>query len=192
MEKSCFKMFYIMIINILLILKKTDSLNIEGYYWREYAGKVPSDALAGGIDYNGNPIFMGQIFQNGKITPAKIYPDDNKAYYGYGKEHSGTENIKILCSQHPERFVWIKTKHDEIHLLTKHHIVLSGYHPGKTMYFGRVMYGRETSVGKVGAGINENRGLYITQNGEEINFHLFEILTYNETITTQHIDVRAN
>lgn len=77
-------------------------------------------------------------------------------------------------------------------MLTKHHIVLSGCHPGKTMYFGRVLYGTETSVGKVGAGVNEDRGLYITQNGKEINFHLFEILTYNKTIASHPIDVRAN
>ncbi|KAF2894444.1 hypothetical protein ILUMI_11733 [Ignelater luminosus] len=133
---------------------------------------------------------MGQIMHEGRLSPAKIYPHDNKAYYGYhGKEQSGTEDIKILCSRYPERFVWVKTKHNEINLLTGHHIVLGGRHPEKTMYFGRILFRTETSVGKVSTGIKENLGLYITQNGEEFNFHSFEILTYNETIAPPTVNI---
>jgi len=160
-------------------------LNIEGYYWRDYAGKVPKDALPGGVDYNGDPIYMGQIFHNGKITPVKIYSNDNKAYHsgtGTGKEEAGTEFVKILCSQCPERFYWIPTKYDEIHLLVNHHLVIGGHHPEKTFYFGRVHYRTETSVGRVSTSKTKgNLGLYITQNGGEFNFHTFEILAYNNS-----------
>lgn len=67
-----------------------------GYYWRDYTGEIPPDALPGGTDINGKPVYIGQIFNLRFLIPAKIYEDDKTAYYEYGgKEHSVTDNIKV-------------------------------------------------------------------------------------------------
>lgn len=48
---------------------------ITEYYWRSYNGTVPNDAILGGMDKNGQPIYIGQapyMWTAGNI-PGSIY-----------------------------------------------------------------------------------------------------------------------
>lgn len=81
-------------------LKSFLSCFVVGYYWRDFTGEIPSDALPGGTDISGKPIFIGQIFNLIFLIPAKIYVNDSKAYYEYGGlEHSTTDNIKVNTTE---------------------------------------------------------------------------------------------
>lgn len=56
---------------------------------------MPDDAFEGGLDRNGKPIYIGQVYAN-FLIPAQIYSTGNKAYYEYaGMEYGVTENIKV-------------------------------------------------------------------------------------------------
>ncbi|KAB0792993.1 hypothetical protein PPYR_12613 [Photinus pyralis] len=153
---------------------------VEGYYWRDFNGTVPSDAYAGGSDATGKPIYIGQVFDK-YLIPAKIYANDNKAYYEHGKsEYKATEHVKILCTQHPEQFEWIKTDNDALPLLTNKNLLIGGYEPGSTTYIGRVRYNGEVSIGKALVHFFFiHSGLHITSNGSGKRFTEFEVLAFD-------------
>ncbi|KAF2879110.1 hypothetical protein ILUMI_27058 [Ignelater luminosus] len=155
--------------------------NVEGYYWRDYTGETPADALAGGTDVNGKPIYIGQIFNLRFLIPAKIYENDKTAYYEYGgPEHSIKDNIKILCTQHPEHFKWVRTNNEEIKLMTSGHLVIGGYEPGCTTYIGRVRHAGEILVGKaLTDNLPQFAGLYVTKDEKAKKYTTFEVLTFD-------------
>jgi hypothetical protein len=46
-----------------------------GYYWREYTGEVPEDAIVGGKDSNGKNIYIGQAYiRNEGLLVVQITP----------------------------------------------------------------------------------------------------------------------
>ncbi|KAK5641553.1 hypothetical protein RI129_010100 [Pyrocoelia pectoralis] len=153
---------------------------VEGYYWRDFNGTVPSDAYPGGTDVTGKPIFIGQVFDK-YLIPAKIYSNDKQAYYEHGgSEYKATQHVKILCTQHPEQFEWIRTNNDELKLLTDKNLIIGGYEPGSTTYIGRVRYKGEVSIGKaIVHFFFIHSGLHITHDGSGIRHTKFEVLAFN-------------
>lgn len=69
--------------------------NHPGHYWRDFEGSIPNDALKGGVDIIGQPIFIGQVLYKQMLIATKIY-SNSQGYFGlYGKEHDGTKNLKV-------------------------------------------------------------------------------------------------
>lgn len=68
----------------------------SAWYWRDFAGVIPKDALPGGKDDDGNAIYIGQVLHNDCLIPAKIYENDRQAHYPYnGVENSISKNVKV-------------------------------------------------------------------------------------------------
>ncbi|KAB0792197.1 hypothetical protein PPYR_14156 [Photinus pyralis] len=153
--------------------------SVSGYYWRDFDGSIPPDAYAGGIDINSRPIYIAQVYDR-FLIPAKLYYNDNTAYYEYGgKEYGVKQNIKvmaldwpcitvtlqILCTEHPELFEWISTSNEAINSITGKYLVKGGYEPGCTTYIGRIRKDGEVLVGKALAdNLPVHAGLYVTKN----------------------------
>ncbi|KAB0794040.1 hypothetical protein PPYR_13660 [Photinus pyralis] len=167
---------------LILILQVYDSTSFiyEEYYWQDYEGKIPDEALVGGKDATGMPIYIGQAYYFSKLLPAKIYKGDNNAYVAWGSEIKVSEHIKILCTPHPERFKWVQTKKNEIHKLINHKLVKGGWEPSYDLYIGRAFHKSQTLVGsvKVAGRPSLNLGLHISSNGAQVVVNDFEILTY--------------
>lgn len=163
-----------------------------GYYWRDFDGSVPADAYPGGLDINNNPIYIGQVYAK-FLIPAKIYFNDPTAYYEYdGKEHGVKHNIKILCTEHPEQFEWIKTDNERIKDITDRYLVNGGYEPGCTTYIGRVRSEGEVLVGKALTDNNPlTAGLHVTKNGVGHRFISFEVLSFQPKKLGVTIGVRG-
>ncbi|KAF5302554.1 hypothetical protein FQR65_LT00926 [Abscondita terminalis] len=161
----------------------------EEYHWKEYRGEIPEDAVPGGVSVNGQPIYIGQVLYADKLLPAKIYKNDDKAYFAWNMELKTSTNIKILCSSKQDRFKWIPISKGQIHTLTNHHIIRGGYEPGYVIYIGRALYKSETLVGKVRTGEKaaQNSGLAITSDGKITVLDTFEILTYEPEPNTTEI-----
>lgn len=175
-------LFLFFIINIAYAVADPGSF-LEDYSWREYAGTVPSDALEGGLDKNGKPIYIGQVLYENKLIPGKIYKGDNKIYFEWAaKAYSTNQNVKILCSQQPQKFKWLHTKRNETGLLINMLLVNGGYEPNYSTYIGRALSDGETSVGKVICNIDECLGLYTTNNEATQEHKVFQILSYNPKI----------
>ncbi|KAF2895657.1 hypothetical protein ILUMI_10516 [Ignelater luminosus] len=161
--------------------------HVEGYYWRDFEGIIPEDALPGGLDRNGRPIYIGQVLFESKLIPGKLYEHDPNVYYEWGmKELAATKNVRILCSQYPEKFEWLPTKHDEVVRLTNKLLLKGGYEPDYSTYIGRVYSTGETSVGKVICRETECLGLYTTKDGKGTEHRAaFEVLSFNPKMSTK-------
>lgn len=72
------------------------SLNCTGYYWRDFEGAIPSDALSAGLDSSGKPLYIGQAYFANTIIPGKIYENDPVVYYAWGMgERTATGDVKV-------------------------------------------------------------------------------------------------
>ncbi|KAF2888226.1 hypothetical protein ILUMI_17946 [Ignelater luminosus] len=172
------------IICLLKLCVLATCLSTDGYYWRDYYGTIPDDAFIGGHDIYGRPIHVGQILHGKNLLTAKIYQNDKRAFYSYyGSEYSSTRDVKILCTLNAQKFEWITTTHDTMHLLTGRHILNGGFEPGHQLYIGRTFHNQEAWIGRIVAAKIDNLGLYIPFEGRETNIKSFEILTYNENRT---------
>ncbi|KAK5640391.1 hypothetical protein RI129_011202 [Pyrocoelia pectoralis] len=150
-----------------------------GYYWREFDGIIPPDALPAGLDVYNKPIYIGQALYENLLIPAKIYHNDNTAYFEYGgKELTTKLNVKILCTDEPDQFEWIKTNNSHIREITDRFLVQGGYHPSSSTYIGRIRTDGEVLIGKVLADNTASEGLHVTQKGTARSFSSFEVLSY--------------
>lgn len=75
---------------------------MTGYYWKEYLGNIPTDAIIGGTDVSGRNIYIAQAYVScrGSI-PAMIYQGDKEIHVA---THGGTvttgKNIKVQIYSH--------------------------------------------------------------------------------------------
>ncbi|KAJ8968744.1 hypothetical protein NQ317_004448 [Molorchus minor] len=84
------------------------------FYWRDYTGNIPIDAVEGGPYYSTSGeitrSYIGQGYVHGfglmigRITAGNPYI--NVACYGV---KTVTENIKILCAQDKSKYYWVST-----------------------------------------------------------------------------------
>ncbi|CAH1371055.1 unnamed protein product [Tenebrio molitor] len=156
-------------------------LNLD-YYWRDYYGKIPDDAVEGGKDIRGNPTYIGQAFVlHHGILIGQIYP--GQISLTTSKEGIHVTNVynKILCSPKQDNFVWVPGNAATLHLTTiNKHLVPGGMEWGKVLNIGRVKYQGELIIGKVCSGTIGKAKLYFPYKGAEITVSSYEILTYEE------------
>jgi len=153
---------------------------IEDYCWRDYDGIIPQDALKGGTDKQGRPIYVGQVLYENKLIPGKIHENDDKIHFEYYQAYSANETIKILCTEHPERFEWIPVKYYEVFHIKGKHLFEGGYEKGFTLYVGRALSHGEMTVGKVVCSPTNCIRLTTIENGTWYDHDEFDILTYNQ------------
>lgn len=155
------------------------------YYWREFNGKIPQDALPGGINSEGVTTYIGQVFGRNLVIPAKIDIVNDTVTYEWGyKEFHATDNIKILCARYPEQFQWLSTGHGYISQLKGKHLIIGGYEEGADIYIGRIQLDDELALGKVINGSNQAT-LNTTKDGKGTQHAAFQVLSYNPTISNR-------
>ncbi|KAK5646594.1 hypothetical protein RI129_005058 [Pyrocoelia pectoralis] len=157
----------------------------SGYYWREFDGKIPQDALPGGINSEGVTTYIGQVFGRNLVIPAKIDIVNDTVTYEWGyKEFLATENIKILCARYPEQFQWLSTGHGYMSQLKGKHLIIGGYEEGADIYIGRIQLDDELALGKVINGSNQAT-LNTTKDGKGTQHAAFQVLSYNPSISNR-------
>ena len=146
------------------------------YYWRDYKGKIPSDALSAGEDAHGKPIYITQVLYKDLIIPGKLVSGDTESYFEYGnQELSSINNIKILCTLHSDLLEWIPatTKHFK----QKQYFITGGYERDRKIYIGRGTYKNEVVVGKVVYGKNTPIWLHTTRKHKVYRLTRFQVLS---------------
>jgi len=155
--------------------------SVKDYYWREYRGIIPHDALPGGKDEAGLPTYIGQalVYPFG-LLPASIYYGNTTAVASAGlKIYYSDRNVKILCSGSPEKFQWIEITKDKIDLITDCDLILGGVDNGHQENIGRVNYEGEIRIGKVIRKPLTHDGVWVYGNGTESKFTRYEVLAYD-------------
>ncbi|KAK9869119.1 hypothetical protein WA026_002877 [Henosepilachna vigintioctopunctata] len=142
---------------------------MAAYYWVDthaFNG-VPSTALVGGVDSDGDTIYVGRAYHGGDWIPAKVIPNKDVAYVAHGgSEHSKYE-YQVLCEQ---KFHWVHSSDGDV----PEHAVLGGRtEDGEPLYIGRVHHHGSMTVGKV----HPSHGCcYIPYDGREVRHDNYEIL----------------
>ncbi|KAK4877868.1 hypothetical protein RN001_010374 [Aquatica leii] len=152
------------------------------YYWRDYFGNIPYDAVQGGIDKNGNPSYIGQVYSknHASLLPATIYSGCLSARASVnGAPIELDDSIKILCSNKKNKLAWIPTQNNKTSLLINCHLVVGGFESEHILNIGRVTHNGQVVIGKVFSYPLWNSGLWIPDNNSTTNFLVYEILTYN-------------
>ncbi|KAK4874551.1 hypothetical protein RN001_013911 [Aquatica leii] len=179
---------------ILCIIHAETKYFAEDYCWRDFNGAIPSDAFPAGVDKNGKPIYVGQVLFQDKLINGQIFSDKNVIYFDWlWKEYSSDKNIKILCTEQPQKFEWVPTCYNEVLFIQK--ILVPGGFEDYPTYIGRAQCDNEKRVGKIICKPTECFELFTTQNGYTKGHEKFEILTYNPSINSTNkcdieIDVR--
>ncbi|XP_031346333.1 uncharacterized protein LOC116173158 isoform X2 [Photinus pyralis] len=164
-------------------VETTTKHEVLGYYWRDYSGKTPSDAVIGGYDSFGRETYIGQVFKKDyDLLPATFTFDCTSGIAtAHGRVLYVDKNMKILCSVEPELMKWVPIKVGELDKLSDCTLVVGGSEDERLLHIGRVKYHGETIIGKVVSGGRGTRGLWIPYSGSSIHFTSYEMLTYNCT-----------
>ncbi|KYB25002.1 hypothetical protein TcasGA2_TC031416 [Tribolium castaneum] len=163
----------------------------ENYYWRQYTGDVPKDAVVGGQDINHKNIYIGQAYvQNEGLIVAQIFPKIREVYAPINGIKKIQNHIKILCGPY-ENFYWASANSSKLHLqLIGQHAVIGGHEDGHgVINIGRISYEGETKIGKINSFRTETAAFFFNKNQKEAFVNSYEILLYREN--SYDIDARS-
>ncbi|KAF5280047.1 hypothetical protein FQR65_LT03302 [Abscondita terminalis] len=152
----------------------------DDFYWRDYNGIVPKDALPGGMDRERKPTYIGQAVSSGTLVPGEIISGVKKLYYfGDYNPQVELENIKILCTKNPDNFEWIQANTGTVKSMRRMRLIPCGVAPGQEIYIGRGMSDNMMSVGKVVIPDGSRNAYFKTVvNGKSYSPNDFEVLGY--------------
>ncbi|RZC38604.1 DUF3421 domain containing protein, partial [Asbolus verrucosus] len=151
----------------------------EDYYWQDYDGCIPTDAIVGGQDSNGTNIYIGQVYVRSKgLMVAQINVGDTEVYAAINGIQKVDSNIKILCGNQ-ENFYWMESNCTVLHDMLENRTAVLGGHEDYEgdINIGRVEYEGETRIGKVNTfQLNGDSFFFFNNDGEEKLLKSYEIL----------------
>ncbi|XP_065364664.1 uncharacterized protein LOC135957789 [Calliphora vicina] len=131
------------------------------------ADSMPEDALEGGRDADGDAIYVGRVFKDGDLMPAKVIPNKGGAYVAFDSEEHKVENFQVLAGA---GFLWTHCDNGNI---VPGAVPAGNTSDGETLYIGRAEHEGSICVGKV----HPSHGcLYLPYGGGEIKVESYEIL----------------
>ncbi|KAF5308041.1 hypothetical protein FQR65_LT06415 [Abscondita terminalis] len=152
------------------------------YYWRDFKDEIPFDALSVGLNSEGVPIYLAQVFHKGLLMPGSLKKGSKRAIYEYEtKQWDTSENIKILCTNYPQFLHWQATDTCQFSGNAKN--IIGGYDSGLPVFIGRSNKENQILVGKIFG--SELPVLHTTFNKQSIRLKFFDVLVYrNEDVST--------
>lgn len=182
----------IFLFNFYFLVLDSASLDVN-FYWRQFNSTIPSDAVKGGTDVNGNATYIGTaLFLPHGNLPGNIFIND-KFVYGFAalSELKTDVNVKILCAPpNATQPIWKKINIDELEAASLNCVFVEGGNElGATLYIGRASVKGQYIIGKVFPKSFIYGGLDVWSKDERCPYRGlrdFEILTVckNFTVTT--------
>ncbi|RZC34219.1 hypothetical protein BDFB_003908, partial [Asbolus verrucosus] len=122
------------------------------YYWRDYTGSIPRDAIIGGQTAKGDNVYIGQVYDtNAGLIVVQINPGVQHVFLPlYDIVKNSSEHIKILCGIQ-ENFRWLPTNSSNLHMLLLYNHPVNGGHLDAEgqINVGRIQEDGETKIGMV-------------------------------------------
>ncbi|KRT84882.1 hypothetical protein AMK59_2754 [Oryctes borbonicus] len=143
----------------------------HSYFWREYTGTIPDDAV------RFEDLYIAQIPYNG-LLPATLYSGKKEAVSEcFGRRVTMTTGIKILCDELTETFDWEWVNVNKLTENMLQDYVVGGVEDGSKLYIGKVFHEGEWKIGKVFPGTSRWKGLRIWYNsGDKYITEDFQLL----------------
>ncbi|KAF2883234.1 hypothetical protein ILUMI_22939 [Ignelater luminosus] len=161
---------------------------VPAYYWRDFNGLIPNDAIKGGKDENGEDTYVAQFTTLAEYNvaktklhtvPAVIKKRSRYAFAPYAGRviHSNsTTNTKILCTSIERYYMWLSPGST---FSPNCRFVIGGNEDGFPMFVGRAKHNKEVVVGKIFSdNTNHRTGLISAYNGIEVFHDTYEVLSH--------------
>ncbi|KAK5641832.1 hypothetical protein RI129_010379 [Pyrocoelia pectoralis] len=162
----------------------------EVYYWRDYRGKVPSDAFLSGANNDEEPIYIAQVLYKDLLVPGEIVPNKLEAVFEWGNAvRRAFSNVKILCSKDPTQFQWVHYRNYDFK--ADDNYIKGGYEEGKQIFIGRGIHDDETVVGKIVIDKLNPIWLHTVHKGEVVRLKEFEVLSFVHQTKRTHMSNKA-
>jgi hypothetical protein len=168
---------------LLFLLIPLASCTDANYYWREYAGNIPPDALVGGADINGENVYMGQAYvKNSGLIPVQIKAGVKEVYAPMKGAQKVDRYIKILCGA-LEDFAWVPTNATDLHLELLNRQVVTGGHEDETgrVVVGRIGFDGGTQIGKINTfPVGKSYFRWVDVHKKEREVTTYDVLVYQK------------
>ncbi|XP_055845961.1 uncharacterized protein LOC129911950 [Episyrphus balteatus] len=134
-------------------------------------GSIPNEAVAAGVDSDGDTIYIGRASLNNDLLPAKVIPNKGKAYVSHSGQEHEVSNYDVLCGHF---YDWADDSDGNVPSTA----VKSGLTcDGEILYVGRGTHEGSLTVGK----IHPSHGcLYIPYGDSEVKLTSYEVLVQPE------------
>ncbi|RWS10197.1 uncharacterized protein B4U79_06805 [Dinothrombium tinctorium] len=147
----------------------------QGEFWQWFPtsdGYLPENAVIGGEDINGEPLFVGRAIQAGDTIPGKVVPSHGVCYVSYGGREHAHREYQVLVSN--RELKWKKAKEGKV---KKRAIPAGLCEDGELLFVGRAFHDNSLVIGKV----HPSHGvLYFPFGGQEHHTSVYEILRYKK------------
>ena len=133
-------------------------------------GSVPDNAVVGGSDVNGEPLYVGRAIQSGNVLPGKVVCSHGVCYVGHaGHEHAHRE-YQVLTNPSGTSLTWTNARRGNVPLGA---LQAGRQNDGEALYVGRAWHSGSLITGKV----HPSHGvLYASFGGDDLPFRDYEIL----------------
>lgn len=132
--------------NSITLLTNEFHFHFKGYSWQIIGPESSfpySSAVRAGRDADGTTIYVGRVFHEGDMIPAKVHPDRRVAIICFQGEEIAKEDYEVLRSG---EFVWEFACNGEIPIGA---VVIGKTADGEDLYSGRCLYRGTQTPGKV-------------------------------------------
>lgn len=132
---------------------------------------LPPNAVVGGYDCDGSPIYVGRSYHEGHHLPVKVIPSKRSAYVSWAGTEHAKSHYELLVG---ENYSWQPCFGANI----PPNAIRAGDSStttGEPLFIGRGHYANSLVVGKIQP---SHACLYIPFAGEEIKLEKYEILVY--------------
>jgi hypothetical protein len=138
--------------------------------WVPAAGaEVPAEALQGGTDCDGEPLFIGRARFEGALIPGKVARAHGVCYVAWGGEEHPVSEYEVLVGGSN---TWVPVTGAEI---PPNAVPGGESEDGEPLFIGRAAHEGSVTIGKV----QPSHGVcYISFGGLEVAYGNYEILTY--------------
>ncbi|XP_037827878.1 uncharacterized protein LOC119615916 [Lucilia sericata] len=152
-----------------------DLIKFEDYKWlpsSAYAN-IPTNAVVGGNDVDGDMIYVGRSFHEGDMLVAKVIPAKKIAFVSFRGAELPKDHFEILCGRN---LVW---RHCYNHIIPEKAVLCGKTSLGQPVYIGRGHYEGSLTVGKISS---VHKALFIPFRGVERRLETYEILVEEKLI----------
>jgi hypothetical protein len=171
-------------VTIIFLLHHCGVGSLENYYWREYVGRVPEDAIVAGKTTAHTNVYIGQAYlKNAGLIVGSIFPGVKELHVPYDGDKKLDKSIKILCGPQ-DNFYWMSTNYNNLQLeVIDKHAVIGGHEDAHgSMNIGRISHGGDIIVGKVTSYWPGKAYFNFVDNGSEKRVNSYQILMYKGNV----------
>jgi len=146
---------------------------------RVQGGNFPHNALIGGYEADGRPLYVARCQHEGGWHPGKAAPHFNGANFAYGGVEINTQNFELLVvdGRQASTAHWVVPSGNTAGVLQQYAFPAGKEADGRPLWVARAKHEGGLHIGKAGQHLN---GCNYSWGGREHNKGVYEVLTFQD------------